>query len=316
MAIEKMFRETPFNGYNRDDVNAYVRRQDEEFKELESDLRRQFDETNEENIKLNELVGSLNRQIEEKIQENLELTEEILRLRNSELEQTNCICEKTAVIDELQKKNKELEELYNSLKGNAEHQESILKQQETKLSDLSDKNKEFEANLQSYIQNANKLREEAEAGLAINSKIADLNKIIEEKDNKIKALEANWEQCKKDYLLYQEVKNSVSKITDEAKRQADSIVVAANEKREKILAEANNEANGIVEKAKVGTVEIKEMLTNLKKAVLDINTKIEYAEMSMELDQYVDKLKEEPAPEVKESAHDELVRLLGLNLNN
>ena len=60
----------------------------------------------------------------------------------------------------------------------------------------------------------------------------------------------------------------------------------------------------------------KEMLTNLKKAVLDINTKIEYAEMSMELDQYVDKLKEEPAPEVKESAHDELVRLLGLNLNN
>ncbi len=316
MAIEKMFRETPFNGYNRADVNAYVRRQDEEFKELESDLRRQFDETNEENIKLNELVGSLNRQIEEKIQENLELTEEILRLRNSELEQTNCICEKTAVIDELQKKNKELEELYNSLKGNAEHQESILKQQETKLSDLSDKNKEFEANLQSYIQNANKLREEAEAGLAINSKIADLNKIIEEKDNKIKALEANWEQCKKDYLLYQEVKNSVSKITDEAKRQADSIVVAANEKREKILEEANNEANGIVEKAKVGTVEIKEMLTNLKKAVLDINTKIEYAEMSMELDQYVDKLKEEPAPEVKESAHDELVRLLGLNLNN
>ena len=36
MAIEKTFRETPFNGYNRDDVNAFVRKRDEEFKETEA----------------------------------------------------------------------------------------------------------------------------------------------------------------------------------------------------------------------------------------------------------------------------------------
>ncbi len=317
MAMEKMFRETPFNGYNRDDVNAYVRRQDEEFKALEADLKRQYEDTREENSKLKEIVDTLNKKLEEKMQENLELSESIMTLKNAELEKNNCICEKTAALDELSKRNQELSELYNKLKGNAEHQETLIKQQETKLTDLSDKNKEFEANLQSYIQNANKLREEAEAGLAINAKITELNKIIEEKDNKIKALEANWNQCKKDYLLYQEVKNSVGKITDEAKKQAESIINAANEKREKIISEANGEAEGIVEKAKGNTAEIKEMLANLKNAVLDINTKIEYAEMSMELDQYVEKLKEEqPTPEAKESAHDELVRLLGLNLNN
>lgn len=314
MAIEKTFRETPFNGYNRDDVNAFVRKRDEEFKETEAELKSRCDELSEENSELNELVSSLNKQIEEKIHENFELTEEIMRLKNAELEQNNCICEKVAVIEELQKKNRELEELYNSLKGNAEHQENILKQQETKLSDLSDKNKEFEANLQSYIQNANKLREEAEAGLAINSKITELQKVIDEKDAKIKTLEASWEQCKKDYLLYQEVKNSVSKITDEAKRQADSIISEANNKRERILSEASDEANGIVAKAKVGTDEIKSMLGNLKKAVLDINTKIEFAEMSIDLDKYVESLKKEETPEEKESAHDELVRLLGLNL--
>ena len=54
----------------------------------------------------------------------------------------------------------------------------------------------------------------------------------------------------------------------------------------------------------------------LSARLLEINTKIEYAQMSMDLDQYVEKLKEEPTPEAKESAHDELVRLLGLNLNN
>ena len=316
MAMEKMFRETPFNGYNRDDVNAYVRKQDEEFKALESDLKRQFEDTQEENYKLKELVDTLNKKLEAQMQENLELSEEIMSLKNAELEKNNCICEKTAALDELQRRNQELSELYNKLKGNAEHQETLIKQQETKLTDLSDKNKEFEANLQNYIQNANKLREEAEAGLAINAKIAELNKIIEDKDNKIKALEANWNQCKKDYLLYQEVKNSVGKITDEAKKQAEAILSSANEKREKILSDADIEAKNIVEKAKGGTAEIKEMLANLKNAVLEINTKIEYAQMSMDIDQYVEKLKEEPTPEAKESAHDELVRLLGLNLNN
>ena len=58
------------------------------------------------------------------------------------------------------------------------------------------------------------------------------------------------------------------------------------------------------------------MLVNLKKAVLEINTKIEYAEMSIELDNYVEKLKKEQSAEEKDSAHSELVRLLGLNLNN
>lgn len=314
MTIEKLFRETPFNGYNRDDVNAYLKKQDENFKEIEASLRKQAEENDEENKKLSDLVDSLNKQIEEKIQENLELTEEVMRLKNAELEQSNCICEKIAVIDELQAKNRELTELYDSLKGNAEHQENLLKQQETKLTSLSDKNKEFEENLQSYIRNANKLREEAEAGLAINAKVEELSKIIEEKDNKIKSLEASWEQCKKDYVLYQGVKNSVGKITDEAKKQAENIIGAANEKRESIIAEAHVSAAEIVEKAKNETVEIKDMLTNLKKAVLEINTKIEYAEMSMELDRYVDKLKDEAAE--KDSAHDELVRLLGLNLKD
>jgi hypothetical protein len=39
------------------------------------------------------------------------------------------------------------------------------------------------------------------------------------------------------------------------------------------------------------------MLGNLKKAVLDINTKIEFAEMSMDLDKYVESLKKEETPE-------------------
>lgn len=311
--MEKMFRETPFNGYNRDDVNAYVRKKDEEYKELEASMKKQKSEYDEENRKLNELVGSLNQMLEDKIKENLDLSEEVMRLKNSELEQNNCICEKIAVIDELQKKNRDLEELYNSLKGNAEHQETLLKQQETKLTDLSDKNRQFEENLQSYIQNANKLREEAEAGLAINSKIEELNKVIEEKDNKIKSLEANWEQCKKDYMLYQEVKSSVEKINSEAKKQADTIIANANARRERIIEEANSAAENIVKKAQGGTAEIKEMLANLKKAVSEINGKIEYAEMSMDLDRYVENLKNEPK-EKQGSAHDELVRLLGINL--
>lgn len=314
MTIEKTFRETPFNGYNRDDVNTYIRKKDEEFKAVEAELNTKYDTIKEENERLHSLAESLNVRVEEQARENLELSEEVMRLRNSELEQNSCICEKTAVIEELQKKNKQLEELYSNLKGDAEHREEILRNQENRLSDLSDKNKEFEASLQDYIRNANKLKEEAEAGLAINNKIAELNEVISAKDEKIKELEENWEKCKKDYLLYREIKNRIEKITDEAKKQADTIISEAHTQRMQILSETEKEANEIVEKAKYGTAEIRTMLANLKKAVFDINTKIEFAEMSIDSDKHTRKSSEGNTPENK-TTRDELVRLLGLNLD-
>lgn len=310
MAIDRLFRETPFNGYNRDDVNAYIKKADEQAKYAENDLKKQYDEVAAEVAKLNELVNSLNKLIETKNKENLELTDEIMRLKNRELEQKSCICEKTAVIDELTKKNSELTGLYENLRGSSEKQEEKLKQQENKLTDLSSKNREFEENLQSCIQNSNRLREEAEAGLGTNAKIAELKAVIAEKDAKIQALEANWGQCKKDYLVYQEVKGSVDRITQEAKRQADATVASANAKRESILREAAEAAEKLVEKAKYGTTDIKKMLDNLKNAVAEINTKIDYAKMSMDLDSYVEGLRKSPD---KDSPQDELVRLLGLS---
>ena len=36
MSTQKLFRETAFNGYNRDDVREYIKKQDERIRELET----------------------------------------------------------------------------------------------------------------------------------------------------------------------------------------------------------------------------------------------------------------------------------------
>ena len=73
MAKEKIFRETPFNGYNRDDVMAYIAEIDKKNTELraadvqeKNSLAADLEAKTQEVEKLNGVIDSLNFAVEEK----------------------------------------------------------------------------------------------------------------------------------------------------------------------------------------------------------------------------------------------------------
>ena len=219
MSTQKLFRETAFNGYNRDDVREYIKKQDERIRELEtaaadSEAIRQSEQADAqaEIEKLNNIIASLNEVIDEKNKENLELTEQVMQLKNALLEQTTALQEKVTAIDSLRNELAEITELYNNLKNDSSKQSEQLAAQSEKLSALDNKNKRVEDDLKTYIERSEKLKQEAESDLLAGSKFRELEATIAQKDERIKFLESNWNMHKNDYNVYTEVKNNVSVI--------------------------------------------------------------------------------------------------------
>ena len=242
MSTQKLFRETAFNGYNRDDVREYIKKQDERIRELETSLAdseairaSEQQEAQAEIEKLNGIIESLNGVLDEKNKENLELTEQVMQLKNALLEQANALQEKVNAIELLRKELDDVNAMYSELRANSDKQSEKIAEQSERLSALDDKNKQVEDDLRTYIERSEKLKNEAEGDLLAGSKLRELEATIAQKDERIKFLEDNWNQHKADYNVYTEVKNNVENILSGANKKADETLKNASMKPNKCL---------------------------------------------------------------------------------
>ena len=328
----KLFRETPFNGYNREDVVNYITKQDQETRELEENYRHEISSstveltaTKEEIAKLKSIIDSLNRTISEKTESYDELYEEHNQLKNKFLEQSTTLTDKSELVEKLQEKFEGLSSRYDDLYNKINDQANLI-------SELRTQNEEQDNSLREYIEKVCNLQAASDNESATRIQITEYQRLIAEKDEKIKALENNWDNCKKDYTIYIDVRNNVDKILNQARLQADEIIKNANTEADEIIKSGNCEkdvitgkineelnnllteatkessriiksakeqAEDIMTSAKMSTAETKEKLLQLKNSVNSIITGIDYAVININLDDKLcfnsdQKIKEEP----------------------
>ncbi|MDF2685221.1 MAG: hypothetical protein K0S55_402 [Clostridia bacterium] len=317
MQNTKLFRETPFNGYNREDVVNYITKQDQETRELEENYKREVSASTTELAaskneieKLKSIIDTLNSTIEEKIESYNELNEEYNQLKNKLLEQSAVLTDKSEMADKLQDKFENLSNRYDDLNKKVNNQEKLI-------SELKEQNEEQNNSIREYIEKVCILQAASDNDSTMKTRIAEYQRLLAEKDEKIKSLENNWDQCKKDYAVYIDVRNNVDKILNQAKAQADEIIKNANlesndiieaGKREKeaitskineelnsllinatkesgrIIKNAKEQAENIITSARISTAETKEKLLQLKNSVNSIITGIDYAVINIDLD--------------------------------
>lgn len=214
MATERILRETPFNGYNRDDVKAYIRKQDDKIKDLENSITLMGEEKEESELslkkeieRLNEEIRALNDTLSQRADENFTLSEQIMKQKDTVIDQVAAIQQKTSDLDTLRAENE-------ALKKDIDRQvESIIK-----------------------------------------GKISEYESQIKAKDERIKFFEGIWDQAKKDYAVYTDVRKNVDEIMADAKSKAEEIISAANE-----------EANAIRNKASEDRIKVDNDIDGLKK---------------------------------------------------
>jgi chromosome segregation ATPase len=313
----KLFRETPFNGYNREDVVNYITKQDQEARELEESYKRdlsvsaaELSSAKAEIEKLKSIIDTLNRTIEEKTESYNELNEEHNQLKNRLLEQSAALTEKSESAEKLQEKFENLSNRYDDLNKKVNNQEKLI-------SELKTQNEEQSNSLREYIEKVCLLQAASDNDSTMKTKMAEYQRLLAEKDEKIKSLENNWDQCKRDYAVYIDVRNNVDKILNQAKAQADeiirnadmkageiinegkreketitgkineelnSILINATKESDRIIKNAKEHAENIINSAKLSTAETKEKLMQLKNSVSSIITGIDYAIINIDLD--------------------------------
>lgn len=259
MAVEKLFRETPFNGYNRDDVKEYIKNSDIKLKQFEEECREncvlledQLSSLKSMNEELNIKVSSLNSELSEKREEILRLSSELEKFKNNELEQLNIINRKNSEVEELKKRLEELEKKFADIESASVPSPD-----------------DFENSIRQYLVRATKLKEEVEAGCGFISK-EELYKELSEKDAKIKSLEDQLEQEKKERLSCEDIKNNVEKIKDDAKSEAAKIISDAAGEASRLRLETAQYCEKLISDAKESERSIRGRIDALKASVASI----------------------------------------------
>ncbi len=273
MATEKLFRETPFNGYNREDVKAYLKDLDIQKKEFEERCREdcvrleeQLESQKAEIEKLNGMLTELNERMTAKTDENLRLSSELLSLKNRELEQANIITEKT---EELLTLQKQLEQANLKIQA-AEKKEKPSESVGTV----------FEENIRRCIEKANRLKREVEQGYLRTSSEDEYKRKLEEKDKTIRDMEGRWEQCKKDYAVYLDVRNNAEQIKNDARSKAEQIIAEAKKQADEIILAAKQTSDRIIAEAKENEESIRARVDSLKASVESIINTIQFMDPS------------------------------------
>lgn len=241
MAKEKLFRETPFNGYNRDDVADYIAEMDkrnsqerqDDLEEIEN-LRASLEEKDAEIEKLNEVIRSLNFTLDEK---------------NREMEAVTANAETEAPEPETEEPEVPAAE---------EPVEKLIPvaspEQEAKIADLTAKLSEAKAviadqeqQIREYIEKVCLLEAADHNDAEIQKKLSEAEAALEEKDRKIEFLRQGWEQYKKNYGKYMEVSDSADSILADAQKEAAKILEDARDSANLIKNSASKEKESIIE---------------------------------------------------------------------
>ena len=234
MAKEKLFRETPFNGYNRDDVMEYIAEADRKHTEEraadiqeKNALAAEVEEKTKEIEKLNGVIDSLNFAIDEKTKAYDELSAEF-----------DAFKEKHAPADgptpeELTARNNEMAEKIEHLTA--------------KLADAEKKVSEQEDQIRGYIETVCELQSAQQSSVDVRVKLGEAEKTIAEKDEKISFLQQGWEQYKRNYGKYLEIADSADRIVADAREEAAKILAAAEDSAAATKAAAQKEKETIID---------------------------------------------------------------------
>jgi chromosome segregation ATPase len=235
MAKEKIFRETPFNGYNRDDVMAYIAEIDKKNTELraadvqeKNSLAADLEAKTQEVEKLNGVIDSLNFAVEEKTAAYDELAKEFEAYK-AENESKAALPDPEVVAAE----KKEYEDKIAVLTAELEAAKAKISEQDDQI--------------RSQIENICTLQATQDTSTAVRARLEDAEKSIAERDEKINFLQQGWEQYKKNYGKYMELAESAEKIINDAHSEAGKILASAEDSAAKTKAAALKEKQEILD---------------------------------------------------------------------
>ncbi len=235
MAKEKIFRETPFNGYNRDDVMAYIAEIDKKNTELraadiqeKNSLAADLEAKTQEVEKLNGVIDSLNFAVEEKTAAYDELAKEFEAYKAETENKASLPAPET-----VEAEKKEYEAKIAALTAELEAAKAKISEQEEQI--------------RSQIENICTLQATQDTSSLVRTKLDEAEKAIAEKDEKINFLQQGWEQYKKNYGRYLEIADSAEKIVADAHTEAGKILASAEENAAKTKAAALKEKQEILD---------------------------------------------------------------------
>ncbi len=235
MAKEKIFRETPFNGYNRDDVMAYIAEIDKKNTELraadiqeKNSLAADLEAKVQEVEKLNGVIDSLNFAVEEKTAAYDELS--------AEFEAYKAEMEKKSNLPDPETIKAEKEELASKL---AAVTEELAEARRTVYAQ--------EEQIRTQLETICTLQATQDTSSLVRTRLDEAEKAIAQKDEKINFLQQGWEQYKKNYGKYLEVADSAEKIVADAHTEAGQILASAEESAAKTKAAALKEKQEILD---------------------------------------------------------------------
>ncbi len=235
MAKEKIFRETPFNGYNRDDVMAYIAEIDKKNTELraadiqeKNSLAADLEAKTQEVEKLNGVIDSLNFAVEEKTAAYDELAKEFEAYKTENENKVGL-----PAPEAIEAEKKEYEAKIAALTAE-------LEAAKAKISDQEDQ-------IRSQIENICALQATQDTSSLVRARLDEAEKAIAQKDEKINFLQQGWEQYKKNYGKYLEIADSAEKIVADAHTEAGQILASAEESAAKTKAAALKEKQEILD---------------------------------------------------------------------
>lgn len=272
MADEKLFRKTPFNGYNRDDVLQYLTDADLRQKEKIAAYQDQIqalkeaagnglaEKLREEKNRLAEKIGTLRKQAEEERSaatesESKEQNPAVFQLKKDLTEARNeltdltalcaCLAKNEAKTDDYRAFQKELEELRAQDPRTEELRETVAGQEE-QIRQLTEQNETLQNAQAEWLAAKVRLSETELRVYEEKEQVRALEKLIEEKDEKIRGIEEAWEESKQKFLSTQKEQEAAGMIVTEAEAKAEAIIAEAETERQKRLEAINTEIKNIL----------------------------------------------------------------------
>ena len=263
MKKETLFKETPFNGYKRDDVINYITELDTQLRDAEQIYEKHIKESSAELNKvkfefenLNRELTELKRVLDEKQEYINELNEQNKNLTKS-LEESREMAETlysglSKQMNDAAEYSKKLEDKDTEYKKLEEYAKEILNQN----NDLKSKNEEYKNSVNGYI-----------------IKISEQDALIEE----LRKKDAEYSKYIEEYL---EIKNNIDSVLDDVIKKAEEIKQNANREAVKIIEDAKKERSRILNRENIRSsaslpgnykqnISIKDKLSRLKNELID-----------------------------------------------